>query len=63
MVKGFVLWPLFVVFLILAVTAVDMGDYTIAVVMGGVALACAWAAPMGTGKKKAKDKDTVSAGG
>jgi hypothetical protein len=63
-IKGMVLWTLFLGFLILTVTAVDMGEYTIAVVMGAIALGCGWAAPMDGGKKaEAEDRDQVPAGG
>jgi hypothetical protein len=47
MVKGLVLWTLFVAFVIIAATAFDMGEYTMAVVAGVIALVCGLAAPMG----------------
>jgi hypothetical protein len=62
-IKGIVLWTLFAAFLILTMTAVDMGEYAIAAVMGVLAAACAWAAPMGTKKAKNRDRARVPAGG
>jgi hypothetical protein len=49
-IKGLVLWTLFIAFLFIAVTALDMGEYTIAAVMGGISIVCLWAAPSGSKK-------------
>ncbi|MEV4317091.1 hypothetical protein [Actinocrispum sp. NPDC049592] len=51
MLRGLIFWPAFVVFVILSAQAVNMGDYTTAVVMGGIALLCGIFAPFGSSKK------------
>lgn len=54
--KGFVLWIAAIFFLYLAITAVNMGEYGIAVGMGVIAFGCVWAAPSAAKSKKSKSR-------
>jgi uncharacterized membrane protein len=56
--KSFILWTLGIAFMFLAMTAVDMGEWTLALVMGAISCALVFATP--SKAKKAK-KDTATA--
>lgn len=50
--KGFILWTAVVAFLFVAVTAVNMHQYVIALVTAALAFACCWATPSGQSSKR-----------
>jgi cytochrome b len=49
--KKLLLWVLFFVFLYLAITAGTMHEWVIALVLGAIAVGCAWAAPTNSSSK------------
>lgn len=55
MIKGIALWAAFFVFLYLGITALDMGEYTIALVMVGISVISLAAAPGLSSKKKSDE--------
>lgn len=61
MVKGLITWTGVVAFLVLTASAVNMGQWTIALVMGGLAFVCLLLAPP-NGKSKPSKRGSRSRG-